>query len=116
LGSKKFNRRRMLSHGGGSVTYAPTTVLSFGGAGGTNLAAVLYDGARFLYYDDNILDAATGHGEAAAAAGEWHMVTVTWTREGEGLLLVDAHAAERFTTKSSPMGARSFTVRVFQPI
>jgi len=69
-------------------------------------AEIVYDGARFVYYDDNILAAAA---PAAAPPGEWHYVAVSVAADGEGILVVDGAAAVDFSTRSRPSGG-SLTV------
>jgi hypothetical protein len=48
-------------------------VLAFESASGGNDALVLYDGQRFMYYDDNILEAFTVF-QAVSGVNEWHLV------------------------------------------
>jgi hypothetical protein len=64
-------------------------------------AEIVYDGARFVYYDDNILAAAA---PAAAPPGEWHYVAVSVAADGEGILVVDGAPAVDFSTRSRPSG------------
>eukprot|EP00898_Chlorokybus_atmophyticus_P003940 jgi/Chlat1/4547/Chrsp29S04595 len=77
-----------------------STVLSFESNNGKNSALVMYDGHRFFYYDDAILDVTrTG---PPALPNQWHHVFVSIDSEGEGQFYVDGELASRFTTTSKP--------------
>eukprot|EP00898_Chlorokybus_atmophyticus_P000295 jgi/Chlat1/1266/Chrsp115S00763 len=86
-----------------------TSVLSFESATGKqNSALIMYDGQRFFYYDDCILDVIqTG---ATAAPEQWHSVFVTVDGSGEGRFYVDNELAGRFTTVCAPDVAGTFSV------
>jgi len=110
LGAKRRSRRRSVLEGEHSVAQ---TVLAFEDAQGGNVALLMYDGMRFFYYDDNILDAPTSPtppGSSYSMPDMWHLVTVTVDRDGEGYLYVDNDQMEHFTTRSSPFKSTKFTV------
>ena len=80
------------------------TVLAFESgqaAGSVNEALIMYNGERFFYYDDNILDV-TSTSPAGAAPNEWHLVTLAVNAEGEGVFGVDGVMEETFTTQLRP--------------
>jgi hypothetical protein len=81
----------------------PGTVMSFQSAAPALLreAEIVYDGARFAYYDDNILAASA---PIAAPPGEWHYVAVSVASDGQGVLLVDGADPVDFSTRSRPSG------------
>eukprot|EP00959_Pyramimonas_sp_CCMP1952_P360089 7539747-Pyramimonas_sp.AAC.1 len=87
-------------------------VLAFETADGGNVANLMYDGMRFFYYDDYILDAPTKPKAAGAATArdEWHLITLAVSQEGEGFLYVDNDQFEHFTTRSNPAASSRFTV------
>jgi len=95
----KLGRRRELA--GNMVS--ETTVLAFEKTSGDikNEALLMYDGERFFYYDDAILDVKSTS-SAGATAGQWHFVMVTVGADGEGDLYVDGVMQEHFTTVSKP--------------
>ena len=82
---------------------SPGTIMSFQSAAPAlhREAEIVYDGARFAYYDDNILAASA---PLAAAPGEWHYVAVSVTSRGEGMLVVDGAEPVDFSTRSRPSG------------
>lgn len=101
---KNLRRRKLLSHEG----HVATTLLAFEGENGKNDALVMYDGERFFYYDDCILDVTqTG---MSAAAGEWHYVAVSVDSEGNGILNVDGIVQEMFTTTCRPKTMGTFSM------
>ena len=71
--------------------------------------ALMYDGVRFVYYDDCILDA-TGTLDAGSRPNEWHYVVVRIDEEGEGDLFVDGIMVEHFTTVCKPQADASFSL------
>ena len=88
-----------------NATASSGTVLSFQSAAPTltREAEIVYDavGARFSYYDDNILAASS---QTAAPADQWHYVAVSVTASGEGTLVVDGDQPVVFSTRSKPSG------------
>jgi len=73
----------------------------------------MYDGVRFYYYDDNILDAPTSPVTADSpwsTPGMWHLITLSVDAQGEGYLYVDNSQHVHFTTASSPATAALFSV------
>jgi len=95
--SDKNLRRKLLA-----TTGAPQTILAFESTTGDvrNNGLLMYDGERFFYYDDCILDVTqTG---AASVPDEWHFVMVSITSEGEGTIMVDGKSVETFTTTCMP--------------
>jgi hypothetical protein len=110
LRSTDKNLRRKLAGHTGRVA---STVLGFEAqaeAGGvvSNDGLIMYDGHRFFYYDDCILDVTqTG---APAAAGEWHFVMVSIASDGEGLLTVDGNSPDAFSTTCKPKPSGLFSL------
>ena len=101
---KKFTdarRRRLAGHAGHSAT----TVFAFenantAGVVGNNEALIMYDGERFFYYDDYILDV-SNYGDKQKA-NEWHYVLVMVNEKGDGVIDVDGVTATRFSTVMRP--------------
>ena len=70
---------------------------------------VMYDGVRFIYYDDCILDV-TSTLDAGSRPNEWHYVAVRIDEEGEGDLFVDGIMVEHFTTMCKPQADASLSL------
>jgi len=71
--------------------------------------ALMYDGVRFFYYDDCILDV-TSTLDTGSRPDEWHYVSVSVDSEGEGDLYVDGRMIEHFTTVCKPDADSSFSI------
>eukprot|EP00951_Prasinocladus_malaysianus_P023430 scaffold199406_cov48-Prasinocladus_malaysianus.AAC.1 len=71
--------------------------------------ALMYDGVRFFYYDDCILDAASTL-EIGSRPYEWHFVAVRIDAEGEGDLFVDGTMVEHFSTTCKPESTSTFSI------
>ncbi|KAK3268674.1 hypothetical protein CYMTET_22835 [Cymbomonas tetramitiformis] len=110
----KVAMRRLLQEGlekpfKSIAPFTATTILAFETATGGNKALLVYDGHRFHYYDDNILDVTT-FTEDGSAPNEWHKVTVTVEADGEGNLYVDNKPREHFTTRLKPDPTGTFSL------
>ena len=70
---------------------------------------LMYDGVRFVYYDDCILDV-TSTLDYGSRPNEWHFVAVRIDEFGEGDLFVDGIMVEHFTTVCKPMDTASFSI------
>uniref|UniRef100_A0A7S0N023 Attractin/MKLN-like beta-propeller domain-containing protein n=1 Tax=Pyramimonas obovata TaxID=1411642 RepID=A0A7S0N023_9CHLO len=103
LSTDKNLRRKLMGHEG----KVASTVWAFESEG-KNDALLMYDGERFFYYDDCILDVTqTG---APAAPGEWHYVAVSVDLEGNAILNVDGFTVEEFTTTCKPKPTGTFSL------
>ena len=91
-----------------SASPTPQTVLAFQSSSAKS-AMITYDGSKFAYFDDKILEVAPRNATNSPVSA-WAHVAVTVTGDGEGVLYLDGHAVETSTTTSVPFPAHKLTL------
>lgn len=74
---------------------------------GTKSSTITYEGMKFSYYDDKILQVTP---QVDSLPNKWHHVAITVSNEGEGNLFINGEVVQTFTTTSTPFPNNELTL------